>query len=240
MSQAERPILTFCAVGLSPREDLLLKAFVRLLDHLTHQKWSCLPPEANVRFDLLVVADGFEPTYGQAPGQQPQLVLRVGSTNIEGPGYLTWPLKPNALEDELNRLGGLALRPPGLQPVSGELQAAPVSTASTPTVAQQLMRLQQWPPARLLAGPGRMRLATLLTGKSISLAELVSRSALPLPLCKAFIDDLQVAKLLVSNSIAPQRTAQSLVAQPTSLPPKAVQPGLLDRIRLRLGIKSNR
>ena len=114
----------------------------------------------------------------------------------------------------------------------------PLATGDT---TKDLMRLQKWPPPLLLAGTGRMRLATLLTGKAMSLGELVTRSALPLQVCKAFVDELQIAQLLLSVGITPTQTPV-LKPEPALPPktalPKVVQPGLLDRIRIRLGINS--
>ena len=243
---AERLTLTFCVEGLSAREELLFKSFVRLLDHLTHQHWSYQPPAAHQRIDLLVVADGVQPTYSKVPNSQPQPVLRLGSVAADGHGYLSWPLRPSALENELNRLGELTTsqwRVLSDQVLfSGAATGTPLSTADT---TKDLMRLQKWPPSRLLAGAGRMRLATLLTGKAMSLGELVTRSGLPLQVCKAFVDELQSAQLLLSVGITlTQSAAQTPVLkpekalQPKTTFPKVVQPGLLDRIRMRLGIKS--
>ena len=239
----ERSNLTFCVEGLQAREELLFKAFVRLLDHLTHQKWSYHPPGANVRVDLLVVAENVEPTYSRNPGESPQPVLRLGSTGVDGHGVLSWPLKPDALEKELNRLGGQAICQRGVKDLP-HMPPGAAGSAAAPDNTQELMRLQQWPPSRLLSGPGRMRLATLLTGKAMSLDELVYRSALPLPLCKVFVDDLKRAKLLqmtaaMPKAVSPERPVRPEIASPIAIArPKPVQTGLLDRIRMRLGIKS--
>ena len=236
----ERSTLTFCVEGLPAREELLFKAFVRLLDHLTHQHWSYQPPAAHQRIDLLVVADGVEPTYSKVPNIPLQPVLRLGSAAADGRGYLSWPLRPNALENELNRLGALTTSQRGVLHgevlFSGAATGTPLATGDT---TKDLMRLQKWPPSRLLSGTGRMRLATLLTGKAMSLGELVTRSALPLQVCKAFVDELQSAQLLLSVGITQTPVLKPEPAlQPKTTLPKVVQPGLLDRIRLRLGIKS--
>lgn len=229
----ERATLTFCVEGLGAREELLFKSFVRLLDHLTHQRWSYQPAAAKQRIDLLVVADGVELSQFQDATQAPQSVLRLGSSGTNGHGYLSWPLKPGALESELNRLGGMSLR----QRDAPRVDALPTRVATGEqaviNIYKDPMRLLQWPPAKLLAGVGRMRLATLLTGKSMKLDELVRRSAVPADLCHAFVLDLQRAKLLVS----PSQPDQPAYPQPAPFQ-KVTQPGLFDRIRLRLGIKS--
>ena len=242
----ERMTLTFCVEGFSAREELLFKSFVRLLDQSTHQRWSYQPPAAHLRIDLLVVADGVEPTHSRIPNIQLQPVLRLGSVAADGHGYLSWPLRPSALENELNRLGALTTSQRDVLHdqllFSGAAIGTPLATGD-PT--KDLMRLQKWPPSHLLAGTGRMRLATVLTGKAMSLDELVTRSALPLHVCKTFVDELQSAQLLLSVGItpipAPAQTSSvrpGPALQPKTILPKAVQPGLLDRIRMRLGIKS--
>ncbi len=227
----ERSTLTFSVEGMPAREELLFKSFVRLLDHLTHQQWSYQPAAAAQRIDLLVVADGVQPTQYQGEGQPPQPVLRLGSSGGNGHGYLSWPLKPGALESELNRLGGLSITQRGAQHVQALFTGAATGERTVIDTSIDSMRLSQWPPAHLLAGVGRMRLATLLTGKAMKLDELHRRSALPVDVCQAFVLDLQRANLLMSRSPA----AQPAYSQPAIK--KVAQPGLLDRIRMRLGIK---
>ena len=229
----ERPILTFGLEGLEPREELLFKSFVRLLDHLTHQHWSYQPADANRRIDLLVVAHGVRPTRCQYASREPQPVLRLGSIGANGHGYLLWPLKPGALETELNRLGGLSVIQRDAVRVRALVKELTPAEQTVINIFKDSMRLLQWPPSILLAGMGRMRLATLLTGKAMKLDELVRRSALPVNLCHAFILDLQQANLLISQNPLVQPT----YPQPATLQ-KRTQLGLLDRIRLRLGIKS--
>jgi hypothetical protein len=233
----ERSTLTFSLEGLQPREELLFKAFVRLLDHLTFQQWRYQPASSNIRVDLLVVAEGFQPTFGQSPAQpsQPQQpVLRIGNSGINGHGFLSWPLRPDELEKELNRLGGQAITQRGAQETAALFTGATTGAPIAPGQPMQLMRLQQWPPTHLLSGTGRMRLATLLTGKAMSLDELVYRSALPHPVCEAFVNDLQRANLLLAPASVIKPMPQ--VAAPL---PKLVQPGLLSRIRMRLGIQKS-
>jgi hypothetical protein len=230
----ERSTLTFSVEGLPAREELLFKAFVRLLDHLTHQQWRYQPASATSRVDLVVVAEQAQPTYSQRPGQPQQPVLRLGSNGANGHGFLSWPLKPDELEKELNRLGGQAITQRGAQQSTALFTGAASGAPIAPGQSVQLMRLQQWPPTRLLSGPGRMRLATLLTGKAMTLDELVYRSALPHSLCAAFVSELQRARLLVAPA-----TPTTPIPPAAAHLPKLVQPGLLSRIRMRLGIQKS-
>ena len=229
----ERSTLTFCVEGLLAREELLFKAFVRLLDHLTHQQWRYQPATAENRIDLLVVAEGVQPTYCKSSNQAMQPVLRLGTTGANGHGILSWPLKPNEIEKELNRIGESVI----IQRSAQQTLALSTSTSSNaliaPVQSMKLMRLQQWPPRHLLEVSGRMRLATLLTGKAMSLEELVFRSALPLRVCEAFVNELQQAGLLMWPASASRPLPVAVLL------PKQVEPSLLTRIRMRLGIQKS-
>lgn len=229
----ERSTLTFSVEGLQTREELLFKSFVRLLDHLTDQQWTYHPPAQNAHVDLLVVADGFLPTVCRHSGLSSQPLLKIATQGSNESGMLPWPIKPASLEQALNRLGSQALKQRVARNAKRQLTDAASGIPMTLDANSFLIRLHHWPPAGLLAGPGRIRLATLLTAKAMSLNELASRSALPIQLCKAFIEDLQRASLLLSHGVTPQPARQLLKP-----PPKATQPGLLDKIRMRLGIKN--
>lgn len=228
----ERTPLTYCVEGLSAREELMFKAIVRLLNHSTQNQWTYHPAAADKRIDVLVVADGVQPTCSQTPPQLPQPVLRIGHGGTHAHGYLSLPFRPDVLLEELDRLGELTAS----QRSTESLQALTNAAASVPQAVGtpgQLLRLLRWPPARLLAGTGRMRLATLLTARGMSLDELVYRTSLPLPVCQSFIDDLQRAQLLVISHAAPQPVKPPAVVMPT-----VKQFSLFDRIRFSLGIKS--
>ena len=239
----ERPTLTFCVEGLPSRGELLFKAIVRLLDHLTQHQWRYHPPSACIRVDLLVVVEGTLPTLSESPDQPMQPMLQLGASGATRQGVLSWPVKPCELQTELNRMGVLIVAQRHTQAYGvliGAIKApAPIKPAATaPTVAVDLttalLRLQQWPQPKLLTRPGCMRLATLLTGRTMGLSELARRAALPLDQCEEFLHDLHHAGLLMvsSNDGAPVQRQTALAAKP-------VQLGLLDRIRMRLGIQKS-
>ena len=121
----ERTRLTFSLEGFSPREEVLFKSLVRLLDHITNQKWIYQPASAHYRVDLLVVAEGRYPTYCSLPQSVAQPVLFIG-TGPERDMVFSWPLQPHKLSDTLNRVGGRAV---DHQPKSGAASFTPQSTA---------------------------------------------------------------------------------------------------------------
>lgn len=234
-----RRSLSFSIDGLPPRDEILFKSLVRLLDHLTFQKWVYRPPSGDYRVDLLVAAEWAVPTaYRYAhPVRQPVLTIGKG---IEREMYLPWPVQPQRLQAELNRIGNAAV---GVH----QSGIAATSVAAMPdhfgTEGAQLFKLKQWPPARFLAGTGRMRLATLLAGKAMTLQELQQRSALPLPICQAFIADLQTSRLLVHTAapaFVPARIPEPHeLLNLTSSAVAFAKVSLLDRIRAGLGIKTS-
>lgn len=230
----ERATLTYCVGGLSARDEMLFKTLVRMLDHLTHQQWRYKVPTPSEHVDLLVLAEGSKPAASTSPHPQ---VLWLSKEGTRLTGFLPWPLRPEALEAELNRLGGLALDRRGPKPGSALFTGAATGTPTGRSVPVKLMRLKKWPPARFLNGPGRMRLATLLTGNAMSLDELVYRSALPLPLCEAFVVDLQRAGLLIAPAIVFKPAQLHDATQPAQLAKPPPQ-GLFAKIRMRLGLQT--
>jgi hypothetical protein len=239
----ERSTLTFCVDGMSARDEMLFKAFVRLLDHLTHQQWRSQAAAPNQPVDLLVLAEGSKPATAPSPqSHNPPQVLWLSKEGTNLPGFLTWPLRPDALERELNRVGSVVMSQRGPKPGPALFTGAATGTPIARGAQVKLMRLQQWPPTQFLTGSGRMRLATLLTGKAMSLDELVYRSALPLPLCEAFVNDLQRAGLLVEPSTVFKPALTQVQGQgltPRSPFEKPPPQGLFAKIRMRLGIQSS-
>ena len=264
-TRLERAVLTFCVEGLQPREELLVKSLIRLLDHLTHQQWRYQPPDGRAHIHLLLAAPGTSEAFAARNGKLPAALLELGHSgeNGHGHGHLPWPLRPDALERELNRLGGLATtqRADITQANSAQVSSAQLLTSTATSQTQPLeapagaMRLQQWPSTHLLSGTGRMRLATLLTGQPMDVDELVRRSKLERHICQTFVNDLQRAGLL--HYPAPVQPAL-IVGSPTTQPspaspsgsqevrnaiaakPSLASAGLLNRIRMRLGIRKLR
>ncbi|TAG36188.1 MAG: hypothetical protein EAZ34_01780 [Polaromonas sp.] len=239
--------------GLQPREELLVKSFIRLLDHLTHQQWRYQPPDGKTHIHLLLAAPGTSEAFAARYGKLPAALLELGH------GHLSWPLRPDVLERELNRLGSLATtqRADTTQADTTQANSAQLLTGMLLSQTQPLqtptgaMRLKQWPSSHLLSGPGRMRLATLLTGQPMDVDELVRRSKLERRICQTFVNDLQHAGLLhYATSVQPAPTIGSQATQPlpasSSMPqevrtaiaakPALASAGLLNRIRIRLGI----
>lgn len=222
--RGQRAVLSFSIEGLPAREELLLKSLVRLLDHRTHQHWSWKVELADVRIvgDQVHTADENHPTKA-AP------VLHVGHVDPQRGHFLPLPLHTDMLESALNRLGALVLHARGLG----------IASSEEPWTDGEEFRLSQWPPAALLETPTRMKLAAMLTGKPTSLAALRQRSAATTKDCTDFLDDLKAAGLIeiAVSGMTPLEGVHTLDAKaPDPQARPAVQPGLLARIRSRLGL----
>lgn len=201
----------------------LVRALVQLLSRGTANfRWT-FAHEAP--YDALIV----DPN--SADLRDPSLLTAAPALSILGPPpgaasaaftVLEWPLRAERLESWLTSVQ---------QHVAGsEPQACPMNAVQ---VSEASYRLKRWPPQELLRDPFRIRLATLLSRRQLSLAELVQVSGQEASRCQTFIQMLQGFGLLeVGAADAPDGGAESSSAAP----PRAPQRGLIQSIRRRLGI----
>ena len=214
------PTVTFSVNGLSAHDETLFKSYVRLLAHRTLQQWTFAPQSA----DVCVVT---QVTAHPAPAGKKELV--VGQCHAGETYFVSMPFHADALELVLNDLGNI---------VAGEKQAALHAAATDMPHAH--FRLLRWPAAGLLTSNERMRLATMMTGKWTSLAALHEQSGLPVEVCSQFMTELLQAGLLAN--FAQVQHAATTTAQPQAgtnnnpPSPRNIEPGLISRIRSRLGI----
>ncbi len=216
---ARAAVLTFSVEGLPARDELLVKSFVRLLKHRTAHEWLYQAQPA----DLRMVAEGVLSKNLVANSGQQQQALVLGSLPNPRPGYLCMPLRADELQHELDRLGALIVeaRPAGAENGVNWNAEAPA-------------RLLRWPPADLVATPQRMRLATLLTGKPLTLNQLHRRSGQPEAECGAFLNELLRAGLLAGAAVPAAASAAPAMEKPDT--PAVAPTGLLSRIRNRLSL----
>lgn len=213
--ERQRNELSYSLHGLCDREMNLFKSFVRLVDHLTHQHWTCTQGEGQLRVVGAAVAGTFMAS--AAP------VLVVGTVGPSNSHAIGLPIHANDLERELNLLGDL---------IEARGPAAIVATSLGTYTAKPNDRvlLTRWPTPKLLTTRDRIRLATLMTGRPLTLRDIHTRSGVPEGLCSEFITELaRTGMLKCEHSDTPPRN--------TTPPSTAViQGGLLARIRLRLGL----
>ncbi|MBS0426803.1 MAG: hypothetical protein JSR41_05895 [Proteobacteria bacterium] len=234
-SAARRALLSFSVDQLSPRDELLLKSFVRVLDHRTHQHWNCVDSQGDLR--VTGQPDGAPGACSSGP------VLCIGQAAREGAYALTLPLHAEQLEAVLNRIGDAIVQARGTEAPAG---------AGTIRDDEEF-RLRRWPQAALLNSGHRVTLATLMSARPYTLPLLHRQSGVPLKVCGEFLQDLRQAGLL-HGTPAPAHTARgervadaSVPGAPTTVQSSndvqrrvhapAPQPGLLARIRARFGLQ---
>ena len=256
-----RASLSFSVEGLSARDELLVKSLVRLLGHRTHQQWNFQSDPAQAALHLCD-ADIAAATAAVAL-QSAVPVLVVGRTDPGQGPFLRLPPHADEFEQLLNRLGAQILQAHATTtPVQAErTEPASAIVPAPEPLNDRSFRLVRWPPAALLGAPWRTKLATLMVGQALPLDVLHQRSGVALADCTGFVRELQQAGLVreagaagsptagqtPALALATAFTAAPVVAAtangadllsipfPLPTPPKA-QPGLLARIRARLGL----
>lgn len=226
-----RAALTFALQGLPYREELLFKFLVRLLDHRTQHSWLHFPEEEGGKADLVVVAEGEKPPVDGSGRDAAQHVLMVGSAGVGRDGFLCRPLLVDQLGAELNRAGTLIMY---------ARQKAEVPPQPAATKSELPLRLSRWPSASLVGTRERMHLATLLASQPMTLTTLQQRSGLDAAVCALFVADLEKAgylSTLAPLAASPRETMARPSVDARDLAPavRAIRPGLISRIRTRLG-----
>ena len=229
-----RPLLSFSIEGLPARDELLFKSLVRLLDHRTHQHWAWQVEGA----DLRVVGDRAAALSAEAADSPvpPVPLLTVGDTPPPRGPFLRLPLHADALEAMLNRLGAMVVHARDLGLAASAERGA----------RGEEYRLLRWPSVALLDSAVRMKLATLLASRPATLAALQQRSNASAQECAEFIAALERAGFVAASGGGAARAPESIwpdsqvhPAAEATPPAREVQPGLLARIRSRLGLLSS-
>lgn len=240
-----RPNFGFSVEGLTPREELLFKSLLRLLNHRTLHGWIYTPERSTEQLDLRVVSDKVTSNTDLLPAPSFQAVLKLTAVESKQPGFLTLPVRADELEVELNRLGTLIEAARRLPSCERAALATPTSNADRPAVlGDRPFKLTRWPSPALLGSPERLRIATMLVGKPVTLVELSYKTKQPLPQCIEFVNDLWRANLITDGSASTLRAAhfaQTASQRPTTHLSRAPAPApiarsLLSRIRSRLGL----
>ena len=241
LQRTHRPLLSFSVEGLPARDELLFKSLVRLLDHRTHQHWAWQVEDA----DLRVVGERF-PVPSDEAADRPVPRLTLGETPPQEGPFLRLPLHADALEVMLNRLGAMVIH-------ARELGLSAARDRNERSGRGEEYRLLRWPSVALLDTPVRMKLAALLASRPASLHALQQRSNASAQECVDFIAALERAGFAAGSggtgfaasrapeSIWPDSQVSSGAEAPRASDPArgVVAPGLLARIRSRLGLLSS-
>ncbi|MES2946574.1 MAG: hypothetical protein V4772_27220 [Pseudomonadota bacterium] len=237
-----RTRLRFSVEGLSARDEILFKSLVRLLGHRTHQQWSYSTDKPHVRVTGDVGYVG-EDLLLQRPASTAQafqpLVLLVGHSRKQHEFFLHQPMHANELELLLNQIGSKVA---GLVAVTDEPRLA-ATAPSAPVAVFSSARfddnegfvLHRWPPAAMLGSPVRIKLATVMRGRPMTLNALQKRSGFSQQECAEFVDLLRRAELLARTEPALQANAPlAAVESNPALPIAAPSPAPLPTASGRL------
>ena len=186
-------------------------------------------------YDALLV-DGMATDRAAQAERMAKAVLRLTRMNAaDAPGTLQRPIRPDRFQDWLRAIEADLLEPATAPPLAPPHPAPAAAGVTRPESAAAAARfkLRRWPPAILLrADPRRIRLATLLSRRALSSAELAQLSQQPQTDCQGFLGLLQNAGLIESEAAAPAPRAPTTAA---AAPPRARR-GVIASIRRRLGL----
>jgi hypothetical protein len=214
-------------------------------------------------FDALLVDVGVPSrSYVQLVDQRTK-IKRLGAPGQANPGEMPRPIRSDLLVGWLSsieagllqevRQAAQAGAPAAGQPMTPSAQPAqPVLKASDKLNAllatpqpndNTLFRLKRWPPTGVLSRDvGRIRMATLLSRKAMSLAELTMLSRMPDAACLGFLRELDTQGLLTSSEriaqapLAAGRAAHAGAPNPATRARPSVASSLIHSIRRRFGI----
>ncbi|GAA4013081.1 hypothetical protein [Actimicrobium antarcticum] len=218
-----RTRLSFCMDGLSLRDELVMRSLVRILDHRTQHQWFYSPNNADLRVvgDMVAVAVAADAPPSANPTGQ---VLMVGAIRKNDGPFLSLPLNSTALERMLNHLG---------EHISEARLTDAVAISQTESSDE--FRLRKWPSSAMLTGPERMKIATLVMARSMTLEALAQRAGVAQEICMNFLRELQAGGFLMVTNNAIRSAPHELAASSTKV---KIASSLLSRIRSRLGLSA--
>lgn len=219
-TETQRTRLLFSIHGLSLRDELVIKSLVRLLDHRTHHHWTYSPENADLNIFGNAAEDVVSDSGSVATGKY---VLRAGRIRQYPGPFLSLPVNSNQLELMLNDSG---------MRIAESKNSTQVSFDAAESTSE--FRLLRWPPAVLLAEPGRMKIATVIMGRALSADALAQKAGVSVQDCISYLGVLQATGYLAVNA-AGSGNAQGELVTPPPVKEK-VAAGLLSRIRSRLGL----
>lgn len=232
------PGLRYTLRQVAVRDEVVFKSMVGVLQGKTRHRWQ---HAASGQVDLVVLG-----AWPGVPASEAHLhapsVLQLGATTDAQQHRLGLPLRIADVISALDTAGDeIVRRQQGRgSPAQAETARGPVSptrpltplTASAPAM-QTRVSLLRWPdPALLQRDVRHIKLATVLTGPPVSIAELAERARLPLDVCQSFVLALQGSGLLRVAAPAPPAGNTPHVSGTSAA--AAAPHGLLARIRARL------
>lgn len=207
------------APALPAKDIAYIRALVRLFSYSDKLRWSFVDDAPYTA----VVAEA--PESATRGGATEALVLTMLG-HAQHTEKIAYPIRADQLRDWLKRMGD-ALLPAG----------SPSSPAADATANAVRYKLRRWPSVLQLDGDAlRIRMATHLSRKALSAADLAGLTGAELAVCADFLGVLHTAGLL-SAAAAPETPAPSVTsAAPAPAAPASFTSNLLNNIRRRIGL----
>ncbi|MCD6664573.1 MAG: hypothetical protein LT081_00640 [Hydrogenophaga sp.] len=244
------PTLTLGLVGLSDPECALVATLFRL--HRVEPSFIWTLVDSGPVDALLVDASMLQEDFADRMGACTQ-VMRLSPHGGEREGQMSRPIRSDRLvawlnSVELERLQQAPVRsaqaeapPPAAPAAVVARQDAPVAIAMPEANGYDgpAWRLRRWPAPALLGKDAiRIRLATMLSRRAMSLPELASLARVPLAHCQQFVTELQrqgLIDILPSSptTVVPRPEARAATAVTSTR--RGVGASLIHSIRRRFG-----
>jgi hypothetical protein len=209
------------APALPAKDIAYIRALVRLFSYSDKLRWSFVDAAPYTA----VVAEA--PAAENRGGNIDALLLSMPG-HAQHTEKIAYPIRADQLRDWLRRMGETLS--------SAGAPASPLNASDANAVRYKLRR---WPSVLQLDGdPLRIRMATQMSRKPLSAADLAGLTGAAIVVCADFIGVLHTAGLLtdVAAQETPARAPASAMAAPTPASPAGFTASLLNNIRRRIGL----
>lgn len=248
-------LLRLGVIGLSEAEERLINTLFRLHRVEPSFIWTTSPEGP---FDALLVDSEVDPiAYANARGPRTQ-VIQLGTIHaIPGDGMMPRPIRSDLLTTWLKKMEVVILHqgndafsstlhhsqqvhePVETQPA----KPAPVTDAPMAAPATGLeslsFKLKRWPSEALHKRDGAtIRLASMLTRRAMTIAQLSEASGQPAPSCRELIETLRLQNLLIEQPWAEAvavPSIQTVQAVQVAQAPQAHKPHSPQQLKSRFG-----
>lgn len=165
--------------------------------------------------------------------------MRLSAHGVEREGQMSRPIRSDRLVGWLKTVEQARLAQPVLRPSVLPSPSPAVPAGGVARQAEPAWRLRRWPSPGLLGKDAmRIRLATMLSRRAMSLPELATLARVPLAHCRHFVNELQrqglIDALPAGPAVRPDRTASRAAVADASTR-RGVGATLIHSIRRRFG-----
>lgn len=179
-----RPLRRVKVLGLSAREDALVRRFIEMLGDRIQDRWLCVTDHdsgEHTQIDLVIV----DAAAKALPATDAIRTLRIGDVGSLSDSFLPRPVRGDQLIWALSR-------------VSDQLRKHHVEPPLLAYPAQAVFRLLRWPPSSLLISREHFAIATALSGREMTISQLSAQTGVSTLFCLGYLDTLLAAQIVES------------------------------------------